>query len=314
MSAIQCPLCGSSKKSVLRTRVRYGIRRKVFTCGSCAMVYLEPAKGGMKQFYAGKEYRKRYGPVLGHASAAKKVFETYALYQQPIVDQLKPILKKDMKVLDVGCSAGQFLNSLKGLVRTRVGLELSADEVAFIRKELGFKVYDRPIEEVTIKEGPFDLITCLQTLEHVENPVNFLRHLGKNLKPNGYLYLELPNIDDVLITRYEVSGYADFYYREPHLSYFSKKTLRDAVKKAGFTGQIGNVQRYSLLNHIHWIQTGLPQSDFRIGNSTPALIPGARDVAGKELNLFIRDADIRYKQLLKKLGLGESLTFLGKKK
>ena len=275
------------------------------------MVYLEPRS--MRQFYTGKAYRRKYGPVLGKASAARAVFEMYRPHQEPIVDEIRSILRKNMKVLDVGCSAGQFLDSLKGHVDLRVGLELSANEVAFIRKVLRFPVYNMPIEEAEIKEGPFDLVTCLQTLEHVENPVDFLRHLAKNLKKDGYLYLELPNIDDVLLTHYHVRGYEDFYYREPHLSYFSKKTLRAALEKAGFSGEIKTVQRYNFLNHVHWIQSGTPQPNFAIGNSTPAL--GAKKSrVGKELNSFIRKTDNQYKKLLEKYDLGESLTFLGKKR
>lgn len=315
MKNTTCPLCNSSAKKMLRAHVRYGIPRKVFECRRCTMVYLEP-EGKMQKFYTGKNYRSKYGPVLGKASAAKAVFDIYSPFQAPIRDQIRNILKPHMKVLDVGCSAGQFLNSLKGMVKERVGLELSANEVAFIRKHLDFKVYDQPIEDVHIEEGPFDVITCLQTLEHVENPVKFLQRLGTNLKSNGYLYLELPNINDPLLTHYELSGYADFYYREPHLSYFSAKTLSTALQKAGFKGHIKTVQRYSLLNHIHWIDTNQPQPDFMAGNSTPKLVSGAKSKtpSGKELNAFIKDADLRYKKILEKHGLGESLTFLGKKR
>jgi len=311
MKAISCIICRSTKKSVVRTKVRYGIKRKVFRCGTCGMVYLEPSR--MQTFYSGKAYRKRYGPILGKASKARAVFELYSPHQRPIVDALRGVLRKDMKVLDVGCSAGQFLNALKGKVKERVGLELSADEVAFARKRLGLTVYDVPIEKAHIAEGPFDLVTCLQTLEHVEDPVGFLKHLGANLKKNGYLYLELPNIDDVLLTHYKCSGYADFYYREPHLSYFSKKTLQGTLARAGFRGRIGTIQRYNLLNHIHWVQSGVPQRAFHEGNKVPMLVLTEKDRAGRELNAFIKTADIRYRHLLERNGLGESLTFLGKK-
>jgi 2-polyprenyl-3-methyl-5-hydroxy-6-metoxy-1,4-benzoquinol methylase len=309
----KCILCGSSNKRVVRDHLRYGIKRKVLQCARCSFVYLEPPKRNIRSFYEGKEYRKKYGPVLGKASAAQDVFETYSPYQGRIISQLQGVLKKNSSVLDVGCSAGQFLNALKGKVKTRVGLELSADEVTFIREHLDFPVYNEPIETTHIKEGPFDLITCLQTLEHVERPVEFLAALGKNLKPNGYLYLELPNINDALISQYNIPSYADFYFREPHLWYFSESTLRRALKKAGFNGTIKTVQRYSLLNYFHWMQTGLPQPNFRAGNDTPLLVEHPKNKGAKILNAFIARVDAEYKQLLGDLGLGESLTFLGKK-
>lgn len=224
-----------------------------------------------------------------------------------------PLLKSATKILDVGCSTGHFLHSLRGKVKTRVGVELSRADVAFIRKNLDFPVYDKPIEALAIDEGPFDVITALQVLEHVEDPVNFLRNLGTHLKPGGHLYLELPNIDDILLTEYREKGYADFYYREPHLSYFSKATLKRALARAGFEGTIRTVQRYTLMNHIYWITAHAPQGNFDLG-MTPKLVTRAKTPAAKSLNAFIESADREYRALVGKLGLGESLVFTGKKK
>lgn len=308
---IRCILCNSSAKRTIRTKVRYGVKRKVFACKACGMVYLEPASG-LRKYYTDTTYRKQYGPVLGKASNPQQVFDTYAPYQSLIIRELRGVLRKPMSVLDVGCSAGQFLHALKGRVKTRVGLELSSSDVAFIRKNLDFKVYNEPVETASIKEGPFDLVTALQVLEHVERPVEFLKALGAQLKPGGYLYLELPNIDDVLVSKYRVPGYLDFYYREPHLSYFSRKTLARALKEAGFKGEVKTVQRYSLFNHLHWLQTGQPQPNYQSGNETPRFAHGT-DAASRAINTFMAGIDEQYKTLIAEKGLGESLSFLGKK-
>jgi 2-polyprenyl-3-methyl-5-hydroxy-6-metoxy-1,4-benzoquinol methylase len=314
MKIFPCPLCKSTSAAVLRTRVRYGIKRKVLKCKRCQMVYLERASG-VKKFYGTKTYRATYGPTLGKKSSSKEVFTTYRPFQDTIVKRLAPIVRKNMKVLDVGCSTGHFLDALKGKVKTRVGLELSQDEASFIRKNLDFPVYSAPIEEEKIKEGPFDLITCFQVLEHIEDPLSFLKALGKNLKPNGLLYLELPNIDDVLLTVYESKEYADFYFREPHLSYFSAKTLSTMLKNAGFIGRIRTVQDYNLSNHLQWLLARGPQGNFTLGHGTPALVRGekAKTAAGHAINDFFAKTDLEYKKLIEEKGLGESLTFLGKK-
>ncbi len=192
-----------------------------------------------------------------------------------------------------------------------MGLELSRDEVSFIRRNLDFPVYNVPIERAEIREGPFDVITALQVLEHVEDPIGFLQHIKKHLKKHGTLYLELPNLDDALLTAYKVKEYEDFYYREPHLSYFTKNSLRRALTRAGFEGEIRAVQRYTLINHIHWITARAPQSDFKLG-MTPLLIKNPKTNDGKRLNAFITRADREYRALVGKLGLGESLVFRGK--
>ena len=184
-----------------------------------------------------------------------------------------------------------------------------------ISGDLDFKVYDQPIEEVKITEGPFDLITSFQVLEHIEEPQHFLEAIYRNLKPDGYLYLELPNLNDVLVSTYQVKGYIDFFYHEPHVSYFSEQTLKKLLHKVGFDGEVKTVQRYNILNHINWMLTGKPMDNFTLGNKTPELV--TKDTVDKkikkELNDFIQRTDKEYKELINKFKLGESLSFLGKK-
>lgn len=280
-------------------------------CVKCSFVYLERPSIA-KSYYTGEKYRAHHGPNLGKKTSPRELFETYLPFQHQIHESMGRLLRPSVSLLDVGCSAGHFLHSLRGKVRTRVGLELSRNEVAFIRRNLDFPVYNVPVERANIPEGPFDVITSLQVLEHVEDPVGFLRNIKKHLKKSGTLYLELPNLDDVLLTQYRVKEYEDFYYREPHLSYFSKDTLRRALAKAGFEGEIRTVQRYTLINHIHWLTARAPLPSFELG-MTPSLVESPKTDADKRLNKFIKEADGEYRTLVGTLGLGESLVFVGKK-
>lgn len=311
---VACPICSSKKNRIIRNTLRYGIKRDVLKCASCGLVFLAP-QNGATAYYAGKEYRKRHGPTLEKASSMREIFNAYFPHQGPIVEALKNYLRPGMSVLDVGCSTGHFLTALKGKVKTRVGLELGQEEMSFIRKHLDFPVYNEPIETARIAEGPFDLITALQVFEHIPEPLPFLRGIAQNLKPKGFLYLELPNIDDALLSVFKIKGYADFYYREPHVSYYSKKTLTSVLKKAGFKGEVKTIQRYNLMNQLHWILTGKPQTTFAQGNGTPVLVTD-ESVPLKirsSLNVFFKDADIRYRKLIEQNGVGDNLTFWGHK-
>ena len=310
-----CVICGSKKNKVLRDTLRYGIKRKVLKCSRCALVYLEPVGGASKAYYAGKKYRKRHGPDLKKASSPREIFNAYFSFQKPIIKAIEPIIRPNMKVLDVGCSTGHFLAALKGRVKERVGLELGEAPAAFIKKNLDFKVYSEPIERVKISEGPFDLITALQVLEHIADPINFLKGMARNLKPNGYLYLEIPNVTEALLTVFKIKEYEDFYYREPHLFYYSKKTLKALLKKAGFEGEIKNAPRYNIINSFNWILAKKPQKNFSLGAGDPLLVSDHRvdKSIRKDFNKFVLEADLKYKQLMEKHNLGENLTFLGRK-
>lgn len=314
---MQCIICDSKKFSVIRKKIRFDIKRDVMRCDKCMYTFLRPLNKDELKYYTSKDYRKKYGPNLKKAAKSREIFNTYLPYQDEIVDEFRHILKPSFKVLDVGCSTGHFLTSLKGKVKQRVGIELNQQEVGFIRKNLDFKVYDEPVGTVEIEEGPFDLITSLEVIEHIEHPLEFLIDLKKHLKSDGYVYFELPNIADALITCYGIPGFIDFYYREPHLSYFSVDTFKKLVQKAGYVGEVKTVQRYNFLNHIHWMDTNKPQEDFKLGNGQPVLIKNnssIRPQVKKELNAFIAKTDSEYRRILIKHGLGETLSFLGKKK
>ena len=310
---MKCRICQSTNSKVIRDTLRYDVKRDVLQCLDCDFIYLADAKRG--EYYSGQEYRKHYGPDLTRKVSCQEIFGTYLPAQGEMIKEIESILRPDMKVLDIGCSTGHFLTALKDLVGERVGLELGKDEVEFIRTNLDVKVYDQPIEEVKITEGPFDLITSFQVLEHIEEPQHFLEAIYRNLKPDGYLYLELPNLNDVLVSTYQVKGYIDFFYHEPHVSYFSEQTLKKLLHKVGFDGEVKTVQRYNILNHINWMLTGKPMDNFTLGNKTPELV--TKDTVDKkikkELNDFIQRTDKEYKELINKFKLGESLSFLGKK-
>lgn len=296
---------------MIRNSLRYDVKRDVLRCDTCDFEFLRRNTENEKEYYQSETYRKKHGPDLTKQSSCKEAFDMYFPFQQPIIDRLKPILRKEIRILDIGCSTGHFLASLKGLVDTRVGLELSHDEVDFIRGNLDFPVYDQPIETVSMKEGPFDLITVLQVLEHIDNPHSFLEGIKRHLKPDGYVYIEVPNLHDALLSAYDIPSYADFYYRAPHVSYFSSQSLSVLMQNCGYAGTIDNVQRFNILNHMHWKLTGKPMPNFVLGNCTPKLSERAT-AAMQNLNAFIGTMDTEYKALLEKHGIGESITFLGK--
>ena len=71
------------------------------------------------------------------------------------------------------------------------------------------------------KKKKFDLITLNKVLEHIEDPTQFLKNYLKNLKINGYLYIEVPYID----AREDHIGYnrEEFFIEHHHV--FSKTSL-----------------------------------------------------------------------------------------
>lgn len=306
-----CYLCGAEELKVIRTRLRHNIRRNVFECGKCGIVYLEPVQQDLKDFYT-EEYRKLYTPVIGSALNSHELFDICLPIQKYRIDELKYVFDPTKKLLDVGCASGAFLHSVKSHVLECVGIEFNLDNARFVEEVLEIKVYTKRIEDVDLPQEYFDIVTAFQVLEHVDDPMLFLKGIHKLLKPGGTICIEVPNIQDVLLSVYEIEQYADFWFREPHVFNYSPKTLTMMLEKTGFAGETKTIQSYNFINHMNWVLKGTPQKSMDIGMSKPVLVQ-SNSVIADELNNWVEKIDREYKDILNKHELGESILFIGKK-
>ena len=311
---MNCYLCNKNKLKIIRTRIRNNIIRNVYQCQNCKIVYLEPNAEDYSKYYE-SEYRKSYSPNIGKELNSQEIFNTYLPIQKERIDKIKHILKPEMKVLDIGCSAGHFLYAIKGYVKECLGIELNKENAQFANSTLGIKVFDSPIEKTAIPKHYFDIITIWQVLEHVNDPRKFLAIISNYLSPNGYLCIEVPNINDALLSLYKMEAYAEFWYREPHVFYYSPETLEMLLDQVGFTGEIQTTQEYNIINHINWILNGEPQKSYNVGTTDPEPInnesidPKVKD----EVNRWFITINNQYKLLLEKLKFGENILCIGKK-
>ncbi|MFX1277390.1 MAG: class I SAM-dependent methyltransferase [Promethearchaeota archaeon] len=283
-------------------------------CQNCGLTYLKPEEKDLKKYYS-EEYRKKHTCIVGQTMECKEMFDLLLPYQQARIEEIKNILNPKMRVLDVGCSTGHFLFVLKDYVQECIGIEYNSQEAEFAKEKLNIKVYTKSIEETDLLQESFDLITIYQVLEHVKDPINFLKLYRKYIKPDGYISIEVPNIQDVLISKYKIKSYEDFWYREPHLFYYSPQTLKMILEKAGFKGSIKGYQRYNILNHMNWIFSGKPQKSVKNGWSRSVLIKDSikSEESSNELNLWIEKIDEEYKKILLKYNLSDCIIFIGQK-
>ena len=97
--------------------------------------------------------------------------------------------------LDVGCGAGLLAEPLARLGATATGLDASAELIEVARQHAaatGLEI-DYRAGELGDLEGQFDLITCMEVIEHVADPAAFVTGLAKRLAPGGLLIMSTPN-------------------------------------------------------------------------------------------------------------------------
>lgn len=97
--------------------------------------------------------------------------------------------------LDVGCGAGLLAEPLARLGAKVTGIDASSEVIKVAREHaatMGFEIQYR-VGDVQQLDGQFDLITCMEVIEHVADPAAFVNALAKRLAANGLLIMSTPN-------------------------------------------------------------------------------------------------------------------------
>jgi 2-polyprenyl-3-methyl-5-hydroxy-6-metoxy-1,4-benzoquinol methylase len=133
------------------------------------------------------------------------------------------------KLLDVGCSAGWFLDTMDGWECH--GCEISAD-ADIARQRHGDRIFKGSLEEYPSSEGAFDVITLQDVFDHIPEPMTALAKCYRMLKPGGLLVIKVHNISCLYA---KLSGRSFYAIIPPsHLFYYNKRTLAQILSKTGF--------------------------------------------------------------------------------
>jgi 2-polyprenyl-6-hydroxyphenyl methylase/3-demethylubiquinone-9 3-methyltransferase len=115
-----------------------------------------------------------------------------------VLETVDSLARPEGRMLDVGCGTGFLLEQLARRGYRGVGIDLSPESVAIARRRLeDLGVADRVRVDVGSAyeppEGPFDLVTLTDVLEHLEDPRACLRAIRERLAPAGLLVVSTPN-------------------------------------------------------------------------------------------------------------------------
>jgi len=113
------------------------------------------------------------------------------------IDRLASL--KGKKVLDVGCGGGILAEAMAARGATVTGIDLAEKSLGVARLHLlesGRSVDYRMIsaEELATQEaGSYDVVTCMEMLEHVPNPASTIASCAALVKPGGHVFFSTIN-------------------------------------------------------------------------------------------------------------------------
>jgi SAM-dependent methyltransferase len=144
------------------------------------------------------------------------------------------------RVLDVGCAKGYLAQELTRKGCVVYGIDLDEQSVRAAREHCAEAVA-ADLDALPVLPWPgiqFDVILCLDVLEHLKDPSRLLHVLRQHLSPAGLLLASIPNIANygsrlrLLFGRfdYQDSGLLD----RTHLRFFTLRTARALLTEAGY--------------------------------------------------------------------------------
>jgi SAM-dependent methyltransferase len=237
--SVPCNFCGLSGGKLIHREGQY----KMWKCPSCDFIYLNPRPDPTS-------LRSSYQNYLPEDELG---IERWRRMMMPVFSRAADYIEKNRlkgKIVDVGTGYGHFPLEMEMRGWEALGLEISGTGVEFGRKRLGVNILAKTLEESRLPDNHFDAITAFYLIEHLDDPMAFLRECHRVLKPGGLILLRYPHttpIKDFL----GLLGIPNRLYDAPyHLNDFSPKTIGKFLSKAGFTQCQSFIGGYTLPAHF----------------------------------------------------------------
>ncbi len=160
---------------------------------------------------------------------------------------LLPFLGGGARYLDIGCTSGVMTERCARRIGTTevFGIDLVHTEEAK-KRGIEVKTFDLNISEpLPFESGSFDVITCLETIEHLHDTDHILSEIFRLLKPEGTAVIDLPRLDSwmnifMLLTGFQPPGVEcsvrkrygavnEESFLTGHISYFTKRAFLEML-------------------------------------------------------------------------------------
>jgi 2-polyprenyl-3-methyl-5-hydroxy-6-metoxy-1,4-benzoquinol methylase len=303
---IECPLCKQKNTKFITRNLRFKKNADIYECLQCELVFLDQNSFKLPVGFYENEYHQSYlTHVEPDALNPQVYYEKMLKVSAPWANRFIKMLSGGETVLDMGCSTGHFMKMIEGKAGKVCGHDLNIKEVKYCRDELDLDVSSQPLEE-RFEKGTFDFITLVFVLEHIGNPVAFLRYLKPFLKPKGKILIVVPSITDPLVSFYEIPEFRSFYYCIEHLFYYNKKSISLLFDKSGLSGSVELAQEYPLTNHLNWAYRKRPSDSLAARKYVPDVSVEA-DIKSDSWEELWRGMDDVYRKFLVNNGYADRL-------
>jgi SAM-dependent methyltransferase len=225
---VECPVCGPSNTKIWLDDSQL---TSYLRCTQCGTVYASPRLA--------REARHNKSNIAWAYSPELLSFEAH---RRPALKREAEFIQQYVskgRLLDVGCSSGDFFEFFPRSDWERCGVEVSSSAAAYSAQTYAAQVCAGTLQEANWQSESFDLVSMIDMLYYVDDPKRELLEIHRILKPTGILAIE-------------ISGQAYMFFRsrglvtllmegrwcrlnsESHLFWFTPWSLQQLLGNSGF--------------------------------------------------------------------------------
>jgi SAM-dependent methyltransferase len=228
-----CPVCNSAHINPLLTVKDHSVSKEEFVvwqCSDCSLRFTQdvPDETSIGRYYQSTDYISHSNTNKGLVNQLYQKVRNYTLNQKAnlIIGQT---VKKG-KILDLGAGIGAFLHTMK-----EKGWEISGIEPDAGARQQAKNLFDIELPGTDalhqFPQNSFDAITLWHVLEHVHQLHSYIERLKTLLKPEGKLFIAVPNYESLDSSIYKNDWAA--YDVPRHLYHFTPGAIEVLMKQHG---------------------------------------------------------------------------------
>jgi len=229
-----CLICEKDKWNQLSIVKHTKLTFDLKICNVCGFVSQNPplSNSFLKDYYKDNYVSENYNNSLDEIHQMDEPAKARIKYLKD-----KNYIINNSKYMEIGPGAGTMMKLLSNEGIDIVGIEPDPIAAKWMEEKKDLKIYEGFFDEIYDREKEkwrntlFDAIVFTHVLEHISNPIIFLKKIKSILKDKSILIIEVPNIERPFTDEWNWQAYCD----PGHLYYFSKVSLGLVLNKAGFS-------------------------------------------------------------------------------
>ncbi len=222
-----CPSCNSHAN---RLPIKMG-NYFLFLCSKCGLRFTPEAFNHLPDYnkaYLTEAYIRNQIESLKKKNLISDILKcpTYMYFFKSFKD-----VSNGLSLLDVGCGVGKFCYVANTLDYNVTGIDISKNAIdigmSFSNK---YKLFNISLDEVILSKIKYDIVVAFEVIEHLSDPLIFLKKIKFVLKNGGKIFVTVPNWDSAPVRK------AQNYDALPpyHILYFTRSALYNLLYNAGY--------------------------------------------------------------------------------